>query len=86
MKSSQHAPYVPGYKRTTMGETMRYKPAKGSKPQKLTPSSDCRLKLVCMKADSLVIVGQLYNGEYVLRSCTHRPSHYGSLPYPKPLP
>ncbi|KAF1856397.1 hypothetical protein Lal_00048593 [Lupinus albus] len=41
-------------------------------------SSDCRLKLVYMKVESLVIAGQLYCGESVLGPCTHRPSHHGS--------
>ena len=29
-----------------------------SKPQKQSPSSDCRLQLACMKQESLVIAGQ----------------------------
>ena len=36
-----------------------------------------------MKLESLVITGQLYCGEYVLKSCTHRPSTQGSRKYPK---
>ncbi|RZC16914.1 Translation factor GUF1-like, chloroplastic [Glycine soja] len=31
-----------------------------------------------MKSESLVIVGQPYDGEFVPGPCTHRPSHYGS--------
>ena len=46
-------------------------------------SSDCRLKLVYMKVESLVIAGQLYCGESVLGPCTHRPSHHGSWLHPK---
>ncbi len=34
-------------------------------------SSDCRLKLACMKVESLVIAGQLHGGEYVPGPCTH---------------
>ncbi len=30
----------------------------GSKPQKASLSSDCRLQLACMKLESLVIAGQ----------------------------
>ena len=45
---------------------------------KLNLSSDSSLKFEMMKLESLVIVGQLYNGEYVLGPCTHRPSHPGS--------
>ena len=36
-----------------------------------------------MKPELLVIAGQLYRGEYVLKSCTHRPSTQGSWEYPK---
>ncbi len=37
-------------------------------------SSDWGLKPDPMKLESLVIAGQPYGGEYVLGSCTHRPS------------
>ncbi len=46
-------------------------------------SSDCRLQLAYMKVESLVIAGQLYCGESVPGSCTHRPSHHGSWLRPK---
>ncbi len=36
-----------------------------------------------MKPESLVIPGQLNRGEYVLKSCTHRPSSQGSWECPK---
>ena len=85
MTSSQHAPYILGYTRTTMGKTMRCDSAKGSQPQKLVLSSDCRLQLIYMKPDSLVIAGQLHSGEYVPGSCTHRPSHPGNQFRPKSL-
>ena len=39
-------------------------------PNKSRPSSDWGLKLDPMKLDLLVIAGQLYRGEYVLKSCT----------------
>ncbi|KAI5665686.1 hypothetical protein M9H77_15539 [Catharanthus roseus] len=32
------------------------------------------------------IADQPYGGEFVPGPCTHRPSHYGSWPYPKSLP
>jgi hypothetical protein len=38
-----------------------------------------------MKPESLVIVGQLYHGEYVLELCTHRPSSQGSWECPKDI-
>jgi hypothetical protein len=58
MTSSQHAPYVLGYTRTTMVGTKGSQTAKSSKSHKPGLSSDCRLQLACMKAESLVIAGQ----------------------------
>ena len=58
MTSSQHAPYILGYTRTTMGTTKRCHSAKRRQPQKRILSSDCRLQLIYMKPDSLVIAGQ----------------------------
>ena len=83
MTSSQHAPYILGYTRNTMVETIGSNLARVSESAKLNLSSDCRLQLACMKPESLVIAGQLYGGEYVLGSCTHRPSHAGSRLVPK---
>ena len=85
MMSSQHAPYILGYTRTTMVRTMSCDPAKASQSQKPYLSSDCTLQLECMKGESLVIAGQLYSGEYVPGSCTHCPSHHGSRLFPKSL-
>jgi hypothetical protein len=58
MTSSQHAPYVLGYTRTTMLRTEGSELARVSKSHKPWLSSDCRLQLACMKAESLVIAGQ----------------------------
>ena len=58
MTSSQHAPYVLGYTRTTMLRTKGSKLAMTSKSHKPWLSSDCRLQLACMKAESLVIPDQ----------------------------
>ena len=86
MTSSQHAPYVLGYTRATMTMTKSSKFVKTSESHKHSLSSDCRLKLACMKVESLVIAGQLYGGESVPGPCTHRPSHHGSWLSPKSLP
>ena len=45
---------------------------------KTGPSSDWRLQLASMKPESLVMLHQLRQREYVPGSCTHRPSHHGS--------
>ncbi len=58
MTSNQHAPYVQGYTRTTMADTMRSEAAMWSKSQKVRPSSDWSLQLDSMKLESLVIVDQ----------------------------
>ena len=58
MMSNHHVPYVLGYTRTTMVTTERSEIAKWSKTEKSSPSSDCRLKLACMKLELLVITGQ----------------------------
>ncbi len=79
MTSSPHAPYDLGYTRTTMDDTERREVVTWSKTQKVVLSSDCSLQLDCMKPESLVIANQLRRGEYVLGSCTHRPSHHESL-------
>ncbi len=58
MTSSPHGLYVQGYTRATMGCTKRSETAKLSKTQKTLLSSDCSLKLDCMKLESLVIADQ----------------------------
>ena len=58
MTSSQHAPYVLGYTRTTMLRTKGSKRAIASKSHKPWLSSDRRLQLACVKVESLVIAGQ----------------------------
>ena len=80
MTSSHHAPYILGYTRATMIKTTGCKSVRVSQSLTLNLSSDDRLQLAYLKLESLVIAGQLYSGEYVLGSCTHRPSHHGSWP------
>ena len=58
MTSNHHAPYGLGYTRATMAVTEGSSPAKVSESQKSRPSSDCSLKLECMKLESLVIADQ----------------------------
>ena len=58
MTSNHHALYALGYTRATMAGPKGSAPARGSESQKAGLSSDCRLQLACMKAESLVIAGQ----------------------------
>ncbi len=78
MTSSHHAPYVLGYTRATMVGTESSNTATWSESQKANLSSDRSLQLDCVKLESLVIANQQCRGEYVLGSCTHRPSHHES--------
>ncbi len=78
MTSSHHAPYVLGYTRATMVGTESSNTATWSKSQKANLSSDRSLQLDCVKLESLEIANQQCRGEYVLGSCTHRPSHHES--------
>ena len=58
MTSSQHGPYVQGDTHATMAGTAGSDRASGSESLKTGPSSDCRLKLACMKSELLVTAGQ----------------------------
>jgi hypothetical protein len=78
MTSGRHGPYVLGDTRATMANTKGRQPARGSKSQKISLSSDWRLQLASMKPELLVIANQPCGGEYVLESCTHRPSNHES--------
>ena len=78
MTSSQHVLYILGYTHATMAGTMGRQAARRSQSSKAGLSSDCRLQPACMKSELLVTAGQLYCGEYVPGSCTHRPSRHGS--------
>ena len=58
MMSSQHGSYALGYTHATMGGTMGSNGAILSKSFKAILSSDCRLKLACMKPELLVTADQ----------------------------
>ena len=58
MTSNHHAPYDLGYTRTTMAINKEQQSREVERISKNCPSSDCRLKLACMKSELLVIVDQ----------------------------
>ena len=58
MTSNHHAPYDLGYTRTTMAINKEQRSREAERISKNCPSSDCRLKLACMKSELLVIVDQ----------------------------
>ena len=82
MTSNQHGPYTLGYTRATMGSTKGRQTARWSKPPKTSPSSDRGLQFDPVKPESLVNAYQPWRVEYVLGSCTHRPSHQESWWHP----
>ena len=85
MTPGQHVPLIPWATHVIQSHLQRdAMPIKGgANPYKRCASLDWGLQLDLMKPESLVIAGQLYRGEYVLESCTHRPSSQGSWKYPK---
>ena len=58
MTSNHHAPYDLGYTRTTMAVNKGKRQGDLEQISKNGPSSDCRLKLACMKSELLVIANQ----------------------------
>ena len=58
MTSNHHAPYDQGYTRTTMAGNKVKQSREAERNTKPGPSSDCRLKLACMKSELLVIADQ----------------------------
>ena len=78
MTSNQHGSYTLGDTRATMGSTTGRQTVRWSKSLKTVLSSDCGLQLAHMKLESLVNAYQPRRVEYVLGSCTHRPSRQGS--------
>ena len=78
-------PLCPGLHTRYNGRYSRVLSREAERIQKTGLSSDCRLQLACMKSELLVTAGQLYCGEYVPGSCTHRPSRHGSWQHLKPV-
>ena len=58
MTSNHHAPYVLGYTRATMAVNRGKRSSDAERIPKSSLSSDCRLKLACMKLELLVIADQ----------------------------
>ena len=72
MTPSQHGPLIPWATHVLQSRGQRdAMPIEGgANPYKPRASSDRGLQLDLLKPESLVIAGQLYRGEYVLKSCT----------------
>ncbi len=86
MTPDQHGPLIPWATHIIQSQLQRDAMGRpGANRQKNCASSDRSLQLDFVKLESLVIAGQTYRGEYVLKSCTHRPSTQGSWEYSKSL-
>ena len=84
MTPGQHVPLISGATHIIQSPLQRDAISKGgANLKKSGASSDRGLQLDLLKPELLVIAGQLYRGEYVLKSCTHRPSSQGSRERPK---
>ena len=58
MTSNHHAPYDPGYTRTTMAVNKEERSREAEQSPKNRPSSDRRLQPACVKSELLVIADQ----------------------------
>jgi hypothetical protein len=85
MTSSQHGLYVQGDTHATMAATMGRQGASRSESQQ--KRSQCGLQAATRLHEVGVASNRrsAHGGEYVLGSCTHRPSHHGSWEHPKPV-
>ncbi|MEN9524541.1 MAG: hypothetical protein RL536_610 [Candidatus Parcubacteria bacterium] len=71
MTPGQHVPLIPWATHIIQWRIQQVATGKPrANPYKSRLSSDWGLKLDPMKLELLVIAGQLYRGEYVLKSCT----------------
>jgi hypothetical protein len=78
MTPDQHVPLMPWAAHMIQCTVQKDAIPQGGANPKNRPQYGLRSATDLMKPESLVIVGQLYHGEYVLESCTHRPSTQGS--------
>ncbi len=84
MTPGQHGPLISWATHIIQSQLQRDAMGRpGANRKKNCASSDRSLQLDFVKPELLVIAGQTYRGEYVLKSCTHRPSTQGRWEYPK---
>ena len=84
MTPGQHGPLISWATHIIQSQVQRDAMGRpGANRKKTCASSDRSLQLDFVKLELLVIAGQTYRGEYVLKSCTHRPSTQGNQEYPK---
>ena len=83
MTSSQHGPYTLGYTHPTMGVYNELQLGNGKLISQKHPQFGLRTAIRPHEAEIASNRGSAGRGEYVLRSCTHRPSSQQSRGCPK---
>ena len=83
MTSNHHAPYDLGYTRATMASDRGKRARKGERIPKTASQFGLKAATRLHEAGIASNRGSERRGEYVPGSCTHRPSHHGSLQHPK---
>jgi hypothetical protein len=83
MMSGQYFPYTLGDKHATMAGTMGSQPVRGSKSHQSRSQFGSRAETRPREAGIASNGRSAHCREYVLGSCTHRPSSHESRQYPK---
>ena len=83
MTSNHHAPYDLGYTRATMAPDKEKQPREGERISKTASQFGLKAATRLHEAGIASNRRSACCGEYVPGSCTHRPSHHGSLQHPK---
>ena len=83
MTSSQHGPYVQGYTHPTMANNNGLQLGNGKLISEISPQFGLRAAICPHEAEIASNRGSAGRGEYVLESCTHRPSSEQSREHPK---
>ena len=83
MTSNQHGPYVLGHTRATMAGTKRRETERWSQSHQNRSQFGLRAETRPHEVGIASNRESECRGEYVLGSCTHRPSHHGSELYQK---
>ena len=83
MTSSQHGPYALGYTHPTMGTNSELPPGNGEQIFQMYPQFGLRAAICPHEAEIASNRGSAGRGEYVLGSCTHRPSRQQSREWMK---
>ena len=79
MTSNHHAPYDLGYTRATMAPDKEKQPREGERISKTASQFGLKAATRLHEAGIASNRRSACCGEYVPGSCTHRPSHHGSL-------